>query len=678
MIIDGFKPAGQVQPNNFFQLPFNELYTGLANKQRYYDLAGAKADAAAQGMEGLMKSVDVWDTGAAYQRVSQFQSKIDSLKEKYPDYTDPMFNKELNKIIREGSSDDWWGKAIASKPIYEQWRKAYGESDAPMQNKLDAMSLIEQAATSPEGATSLFKGNVSPLNIPKYSDWGKTLQEIGKGVKADGNEKINIGGSWITKSEWEGITQEKALSALGISYKKDANGNYLDESGKPIKDPRTQAPVIDYDNMAMGLGAEDMRQLQLDAKGVLMNNPNLDYDTVVKTLYVQKAMQVANANTFSKTGEDVNANPYGLKAVELQNSIALKEYDKKEEERTVLDQLAYDNKMYNKLPTTLGNYSSDAQGFIDIINNPKSSEKEIERAKRLLDINGVEYPSNTSEASLKAYADKLTKTGNPDSKLMGEVLQTLISENPQGKTESSDAYYDRLNKGYQQFRDAFKDTEINKNVYTNKKTIEDKTYTVIGKVSGSGDSKVANVGEITNKGIVLLDEKGASPITDFNTFVTETLGLKNVEDFVERARVTGTADAVNDVAPTGYVAQYVDEKGKEYNFIISSTNYSEAKKNEPVFNLSQPMFNPMMKQSADVPASSLNLSGEGMKFLELSPNQTIITKREDNFDGVTYTPEMKVYVRTYNGNTYSEKPYTIQGSEINYNDFIDLYNTIIH
>lgn len=661
MIIDGFKPAGQVQPNNFFQLPFNELYTGLANKQRYYDLAGAKADAAAQGMEGLMKSVDVWDTGAAYQRVSQFQSKIDSLKEKYPDYTDPMFNKELNKIIREGSSDDWWGKAIASKPIYEQWRKAYGESDAPMQNKLDAMSLIEQAATSPEGATSLFKGNVSPLNIPKYSDWGKTLQEIGKGVKADGNEKINIGGSWITKSEWEGITQEKALSALGISYKKDANGNYLDESGKPIKDPRTQAPVIDYDNMAMGLGAEDMRQLQLDAKGVLMNNPNLDYDTVVKTLYVQKAMQVANANTFSKTGEDVNANPYGLKAVELQNSIALKEYDKKEEERTVLDQLAYGNKMYDKLPEALSAYKPFQSKMGSIIKNTSGSK-----------------PNDYFGKEFLKYAQDLQNTGNPDDKLMGEVLQNLINENPQAAGETPNAYYDRLNRGYEQFREAFKDTEITKNVYTNKKTIEDKTYTVIGKVSGSGDSKVANVGEITNKGIVLLDEKGASPITDFNTFVTETLGLKNVEDFVERARVTGTADAVNDVAPTGYVAQYVDEKGKEYNFIVSSTNYSEAKKNEPVFNLSQPMFNPMMKQSADVPASSLNLSGEGMKFLELSPNQTIITKREDNFDGVTYAPEMKVYVRTYNGNTYSEKPYTIQGSEINYNDFIDLYNTIIH
>lgn len=688
MILSGYQPAQQVKPSKFFSVPFNEMYQGLAAKQSYYNYMSDKAEKAYDGLEGLMKNVDIWDSSKAAMKLVNFQSSLDAIKEKYPDFTDPMFLRELNKIVKTESSDPWWQQAMASKPVYEQWRKAYGESNAPMANKAQAYSLIEQASTAPEGATSLFKGQITNLAIPEYSDYGKTMHEIGKGVKPDASETVNIGGTWITKNKYKGINQEKLFNSLGINYKKDAQGNYLDSKGNPItldEAGNLSGNVeVDRSNINYVLGAEDMRQLQLEAKFIASQNPRLSEKEVLDVLYLDKAQSVANAYSFTETGQDINANPYGLKAADLANSKALEDYKQQKQEETNIEQLVYGNKNYANLPDNLGNYSSDIQGFIDIVNNPNSSAKEVERAKRILELNGVtptgvDYPSDTSEKSLTAYADALMKTGNPTDALTGEIMKKLIENNPQRQGESAKDYNDRLNEGYVNFKNSYKETELNIITYKHKKEVDDISSVVIGSVSGTEKNKTANLGTIVNKGIVLLDpETGASSVMSFDTFLGEVVGADAAE-FVAGARITGKADGVNDFSPTGYAGHYKDNKGKSYNFVVTQTNYQEAKINEPVFKLSQPLFNPITKQS-ETSVGELNLSNEGMKFLNLKPNQTIVSKRVDNFDKLEYQPKVELYVRTYNGNTYSEEPYTIkQNQEVYYpelEDFIDLYNTM--
>lgn len=685
MIISGYNPAQQVKPSSPYKLPFNELYQGLAAKQNYYDLMASKADKAIEGLEGLMKNVDIWDSGKAATKVLNFQNNLDSLKEKYPDFTDPMFKRELDKLVRTETTDRWWTDAMAAKPIYEQWRKAYGESDAPDANKATAKSLIEQASMAPEGATSLFGNKISTIAIPKYSDYGKTIYDIGAGVKADANETVNIGGVLITKDKWEGVTQEKLFNALGVTlkFKQDANGNYLDANGNIITVDKqgnfSAQPVSEVASINPVLGAEDMRQLQLEAAYLAKSNPGVSQEDIAKQLYLEKVSGAASAYTYEKTGQDKSYNPLYLKQVDFSYKMQEKAMEEKEAAATEAQTLTYGNSSGALLPEEfpLPTRPVTPNKFLSFISGGLAGQVIAKMA-------GWDKKNIQTYSAYKEYADALIKAEDANEKAMGKILTDIMGSIPNVENLSGDALDKAIDARYQSYREHFKENSIIVHQFSDQDTVEEETDRWIGTTSGTGDNKGYAPGLITGKAIRILDpETGASEPMSFEAFLDE-VGT-TPEHFGSSTTANGRVDPVNDFGPSGMKATYQGANGKTYHIVISDASYTDAKNNEPLNVLSKPNFVVATGNTSDATASepvtvnSLRLTKQGAEYLGLNSSDILVSKRVDSFDANgNYTGEVFMF-KKQNGKLV---PYTttdtVDGkpAHITFNDFATIYQQI--
>lgn len=685
MIQTGFVPANQAKPANFFQLPFNEMAATLGAKQARYDQMEAYANEKIEGLEALQGSVDMWDQQEFTKKINNFQSKIDVLKDKYPDYTDPMFMRELNRTISSEKSDPWYSDAISKKPIYEQWRKAYGETDAPEANKLQAYALIEKAATHPEGATNAFKEQgISTINIPKNSDWVKSIGDIGNSVNADATDDIIMNGAWIDGVKWEGIGQAKVLNALGVDFLRNDKGELIASDGHVI-DPTKEAPEIDTKNINPSLSAPDMEQLQRDAIYMAHNNPDITVEEAFNHLYVSKALSVANTVAYDKLDRERKANPFSLEATKQANRLRVIDYKDAKETQTIVGQLVYGNQEYGSLPKRIGNVSSADKKLMDIINDPNSSPKEKLRAQRVLSTNGsYVIEEQQGQEAWEKQAAKLSGSKDPAQVRQGQILSEIIEANPQKKnagiTYSDEEYNTVLDEAYQNYLKAFEQTEITFNQFTNDKQIKAKTSEWIGTVNGTGDNATVRPGLAAIKSIVIMDENGRSKPMDL-AHAADEMGV-SIEELIKQTTVYGFNDGVNDINQSGAMAvmQNGDEK---VDFMILNQDYATAEKQEPLFKLSQPMFDPNRLDSDAVNVGSLNMTPEGLSMLGLESNQQLYSKRIDTFDGTKYVPQVNMWIRTYNGNTYSEKPYMNtndagkETSPVTVDQFTKVYQQII-
>ncbi len=677
MIQTGFQPAQQSKPANFYQLPFNEMATTLMGKQAHYDKMEDYANQSIEGLEALQSSVDMWDQQEFSKKINGFQAKIDVLKDKYPDYTDPMFMRELNRTISQEKSDPWYSEAISKKPIYEQWRKAYGESDAPEANKLQAYALMEKAATSPDGATNAFKGQgISTINIAKNSDWGKSMLDLGNSVNASGDDNISIGGMWINGEKWEGIADLEVFTTLGVQFKQDSEGNFINENGTKLA--QGESPVVDYINP--NLSAPDMEQLQRDAIYMAHNNPDITVEEAFNQLYLTKASSIAEAISYQKVDRDVSSNPYGVKAVDFEYQKKLVDYKDAKETQTIVGQLVYGNQEYGSLPKRIGSVNSADKKLMDIVNDPNSSPKEKLRAQRTLANNGsYVIEEQQGQEAWEKQAAKLSGSKDPVQVRQGQILSEIIEANPQKKnagiTYSDKEYNAILDEAYQNYLGAYQQTEITFNQFTSADEIKKKTAEWMGVVSGSGDNKVVRPGVAAIKSFVIMDENGRSEPMDM-AHAAKEMGV-SVEELIAQSTIYGHNDGINDINQSGAmgVMQDGDEK---IDFMVLNQDYATAKKQEPLYTLSQTMFDPNRLDSDVVNVGSLNMTPEGLSMLGLKPNQQLYSKRVDVFDGTKYVPQVNMWIRTVNGQYFSEDPYmNDSGTNVTLDQFTKVYQQII-